>query len=432
MNLRAVTAQIIGAVLDKGESLATALPAAQQELENPKDKALLQELCYGIMRHLPQLEFYITKLMDKPMTGKQRVVHYLLLVGAYQLLHTRIPAHAALAETVEACIDLKRPKIKGLINGVLRNLQRQHLQLAEQMPGKAPLQFNHPSWLIKRLSKAYPTGWQQILTANNQRSPMWLRNNISQQSRDAYLAQLHELEIEASAGEYGDNSILLAQPSPVFKLPNFDQGSCSVQDAAAQQAAQLLDAQPGELVLDACAAPGGKTCHILELTQDVEVIALDCDQRRLERVQENLDRIGLAAQLICGDGTDPASWWSSDRKFDRILLDAPCSATGVIRRNPDIKWLRRESDIAPLVLLQQQILQACWQLLKPGGTLIYATCSVLPDENNLQIIKFLNQQTDAQLVPLHDNDTPETPGWQILPGEQDVDGFYYAKLIKKI
>jgi 16S rRNA (cytosine967-C5)-methyltransferase len=431
MNLRAVTAQILGAVLDKGESLATALPAAQQRLTNPKDKALMQELCYGIMRQLPQLEFYITTLMDKPMTGKQRVMHYLLLVGAYQLLHTRIPAHAALAETVEACKDLKRPKLKGLINGVLRNLQRQHEQLTAQMPSKAPIKFCHPSWFIKRVSEAYPQDWQQILTANNQRSPMWLRNNASQQTREQYLAQLAELEINASAGEYGANSILLEQPTAVFKLPKFEQGSCSVQDAAAQQAAQLLGAQPGDLILDACAAPGGKTCHILELTTDIEVVALDCDQKRLERVQENLDRIGLTAQLICGDGTTPETWWQQDRKFDRILLDAPCSATGVIRRHPDIKWLRRDSDISQLVELQKKILHACWQLLKPGGTLVYATCSVLPDENSSQIATFLTQQLDAQLVPLHDNDTVECPGWQLLPGQHDVDGFYYAKLIKQ-
>lgn len=432
MNLRAVTAQVVGAVLDRGESLATALPAAQQRLVNPKDKALVQELCYGIMRHLPQLEFYITRLMDKPMTGKQRIIHNLLLVGAYQLLHTRIPAHAALAETVEASKDLKRPKLKGLINGVLRNLQRQHEQLKQQLPDKASIEYCHPGWFIKRISAAYPERWQQILTANNQRSPMWLRNNASQQDRGQYLSQLSELEIAASAGIYGDNSILLEQPVAVTKLPGFADGACSVQDAAAQQAAQLLGAQAGELILDACAAPGGKTCHILELTKDINVVALDCDQKRLSRVQENLDRIGLSAQLICGDGTDPGSWWPQEQQFDRILLDAPCSATGVIRRHPDIKWLRRDSDISQLVELQQKILLACWQLLKPGGTLLYATCSVLPDENSHQIAGFLSRHPDAELVPLHDADTVTTPGWQLLPGQNNVDGFYYAKLTKRI
>ncbi|NRA59597.1 MAG: 16S rRNA (cytosine(967)-C(5))-methyltransferase RsmB [Psychrobium sp.] len=430
MNLRAITAQIVGSVLDRGESLATALPAGQARLENPKDKALLQELCYGIMRELPKLEFFINTLMEKPMLGKQRVMHHLMLVGAYQLLHTRIPAHAALAETVEACIDLNRPNMKGLVNGVLRNLQRREQELVDKLPTKAPLAYCHPSWFVKRISKAYPKNWQQILQANNERSPMWLRNNATMQTRDNYLEQLHDLEIEASAGELGDNSILLHKPVPVHALPMFEEGACSVQDAAAQQAAELLAAQPGELILDACAAPGGKTCHIIESCEDLEVVALDCDQTRLERVQENLDRIGLRAQLICGDGCTPEEWWNGPL-FDRILLDAPCSATGVIRRNPDIKWLRRDSDIAQLVDLQQEILNACWRILKPGGTLLYATCSVLPEENSWQIKQFLAQQSDAKLVPLHEQDNVENPGWQLFPGGEDnVDGFYYAKLQK--
>jgi len=430
MNLRAIAAQTISAVLDNGESLATALPFAQAQLESPQDKAILQEICYGIMRELTQLEYYLSALMDKPMKGRQRIVHHLLLVGAYQLLHMRIAEHAALGETVEATNDIERVQFKGLINGVLRNLQRRKQELSDKMPTKGPITYNHPKWFIKRVTKAYPKQWQQIVQANNLRSPMWLRNNVKSQSRDEYLALLRELEIEATAGELGENSILLAKPVGVNKLPAFELGACSVQDVAAQQAAQLLDPQAGELILDACAAPGGKTCHILESADDLTVVALDSVQRRLDRVQENLDRIGLTAQLICGDGTTPEEWWQGP-EFDRILLDAPCSATGVIRRNPDIKWLRRDTDIDQLVELQQQILDACWSKLKSGGTLLYATCSVLPDENSSQIISFLARQQDAQLVPLHDDDTPEMPGWQILPGINDADGFYYAKLQKK-
>jgi len=429
MNLRAIAAQTVAAVLDNGESLATALPNAQSRIENPKDKALVQEICYGVMRELTQLEYYLDQLMDKPMKGKQRIIHHLLLVGAYQLLHTRIPAHAALQETVEATKGIDRPKFTSLINGVLRNLQRQHQELREKMPTKGPMTYCHPKWFIKRVTQAYPKQWQQIVQANNQRSPMWLRNNAKSQTRAQYLETLAELEIEASAGALGDNSILLAEPIPVHKLPDFDSGACSVQDAAAQQAAEILGAQPGELILDACAAPGGKTCHILESCSDLKVVALDNVQHRLERVQENLDRIGLTAQLICGDGTQPQDWWQGEQ-FDRILLDAPCSATGVIRRNPDIKWLRRDTDIDQLVELQRQILAACWKLLKPGGTLVYATCSVLPDENAKQIAAFLAVHQDARLIPLQENDTPLTPGWQLLPGIDDVDGFYYAKLQK--
>ncbi len=430
MNLRARAAQTVEAVLERGESLATALPYAQSKLENAKDKALLQEITYGVMRELMQLEYYIAALVENPLKGKQRIVHYLMIVGAYQLLHMRIPPHAALGETVAAIDDLDRPKFKSLVNGVLRSLQRDHEKLLEKMPTKGPVTFNHPKWIIKRATQAYPKQWQQILKANNERSPMWIRNNASIQTRDEYLEQLATANISASKGIIGDNSILLESPMPVTALPNFDEGACSVQDGAAQQAAEILDAQSGDYVLDACAAPGGKTCHIIELEKEVEVVALDCDERRLERVQQNLDRIGLEAKLICGDGTQPDTWWDG-KLFDRILLDAPCSATGVIRRNPDIKWLRRESDIAPLVALQREIFDASWDLLKPGGTFVYATCSILPAENSEQVISFLERHDDATLIPLNENDTPSTPGWQILPGQDNVDGFYYAKFVKQ-
>jgi len=233
MNIRAIAAQTIGAVLDNGESLATALPFAQNQLENPKDKALLQEICYGIMRELTQLEYYLNALMDKPMKGKQRIVHHLLLVGAYQLLHMRIAEHAALGETVAATHDIDRDQFKGLVNGVLRNLQRRQQELRDKMPTKGPVTYNHPKWFIKRVTKAYPKQWQQIVQANNQRSPMWLRNNAKSQSRDEYLAQLNELEITATAGELGQNSILLEKPTGVNKLPAFELGACSVQDIAA-------------------------------------------------------------------------------------------------------------------------------------------------------------------------------------------------------
>ena len=430
MNLRALAAQLLAAVLDRGESLASALPLAQQKLANPKDKALLQELAYGLMRELPKLEFYINSLVDKPLKGKQRILHYLLLVGAYQLLHTRIPAHAALAETVEAAVALKRPKFKGLVNGVLRNLQRRHEELSQALPDKAPLQYCYPSWLIKRLQTAYPDQWQAVLEQGQQRPPMWLRNNGRHQSRESYLAQLADAGIDAGAGAWGDNSIRLDKPAPVTALPGFADGRVSVQDCAAQMAAELLTPQAGELILDACAAPGGKTCHLLELADDLDLVAVDMDPKRLERVRENLARLNGEARVICGDAAEPASWWSGPQ-FDRILLDAPCSATGVIRRHPDIKWLRRDSDIDQLVTLQADILAACWQQLKPGGTLVYATCSILPDENARQVAAFLANTADAEHIALHDNDTPQQPGWQILPGDEMADGFYYAKLQKR-
>ena len=269
------------------------------------------------------------------------------------------------------------------------------------------------------------------MEANNQRPPMWIRNNGQRQSRDQMLARMAEVGINAQAGDEGADCILLERPCDVTKLPGFEQGDCSVQDGAAQLAAQLLDPQPGEWILDACAAPGGKTAHLLERQPDLAgVVAVDADDNRLKRVQENLDRIGLKARLIHGDASTPDQWWP-EGQFDRILLDAPCSATGVIRRHPDIKWLRRDQDIRELAELQGRILAALWPRLKKGGTLLYATCSVLPEENRDQVHAFLAATKGARLVPLHEQDTPAAPGRQFLPGEAGMDGFYYAKLLKE-
>lgn len=417
-------------VLDHGNSLSAVLPAAQEKVA-PRDRALLQELCYGTLRWLPRLDAAVGEMMDKPLKNKSRIFHYLLLVGLYQLIYTRIPPHAAVAETVNATKLLKGQALRGLINGVLRNFQRSAEVILMRIDRIPSVRLGHPEWLAKRLRHAYPEEWEAIMDANNQRPPMWIRNNASRQSREAMLARMAEAGIEASAGAQGEDGILLERPCDVTKLPGFEEGDCSVQDGAAQQAAALLDPQPGEWVLDACAAPGGKTAHLLERQPALAgVVAVDADAERLKRVQQNLDRIGLKAQLIHGDASAPEQWWQGPA-FDRILLDAPCSATGVIRRHPDIKWLRRDQDIRELAQLQRQILVALWSKLKSGGTLLYATCSVLPEENRDQIRAFLAATPDAELVPLHAGDTPEQPGRQYLPGEQNMDGFYYAKLRKQ-
>lgn len=430
MKTRAQAALVMQQVLDHGHSLSAALPPAQ-DLVAPRDRALLQELCYGTLRWLPRLDAAVGEMMDKPLKNKSRVFHYLLLVGLYQLIYTRIPPHAAVAETVNATKLLKGQALRGLINGVLRNFQRSAEVILMRVDRNPSVRLGHPEWLTKRLRQAYPEQWEAILDANNQRPPMWIRNNGSRQSRYAMLARMAEADLEASAGSEGDQSILLARPCDVAKLPGFEAGDCSVQDGAAQQAATLLDPQPGEWVLDACAAPGGKTAHLLERQPALAgVVAVDADGERLKRVQQNLDRIGLQAQLIHGDASAPDQWWQGPQ-FDRILLDAPCSATGVIRRHPDIKWLRRDQDIRELAQLQRQILGALWPKLKSGGTLLYATCSVLPDENRDQIRAFLAATPDATLVPLHTGDTPQMPGRQFLPGEGEMDGFYYAKLKKQ-
>ncbi len=425
LNLRSMAAQAVEQVVEQGQSLSQVLPALQQHVSD-KDKALLQELCFGVLRTLPQLNWLINKLMSRPMTGKQRTVHYLIMVGFYQLLHTRIPPHAALAETVEGAVVIKRPQLKGLINGVLRQFQRQQEELLEEFT-RSDERFLHPAWLLKRLQKAYPTRWEAIIDANNARPPMWLRVNRHHHSRDEWLALLAEAGMEGFAHADYPDAVRLASPAPVHALPGFDQGWVTVQDASAQGCMTFLEPQNGEHILDLCAAPGGKTTHILEVAPDAQVLAVDVDEQRLSRVYDNLKRLGMKAEVKQGDGRFPAQW-CGEQRFDRILLDAPCSATGVIRRHPDIKWLRRDRDIAELAKLQAEILDAVWPHLKQGGTLVYATCSILPEENSQQVAAFLTRTADARLSA---TGTPDHPGQQNLPGMEDGDGFFYAKLIKQ-
>ena len=424
MNLRAVAAEVIYSVVDQGQSLSVALPLGQQKVL-PKDGALLQEICYGVLRWLPRLESITQQLMDKPLTGKQRVFHHLILVGLYQLSFMRIPAHAAVAETVDAAVKLKKPQLKGLINAVLRNYQRNQESLICAATAHDAGKYGHPGWLLKTLQAAYPNDWQNLVEANNQKAPMWLRVNSQHHDVDSYLALLNAEGIEAHKHSQATNALMLARACDVKTLPGFAQGWVSVQDAAAQLAIEYLTPEENELILDCCAAPGGKTCHILEREPRAKVIAMDIDETRLARVQDNLQRLNLKAEVICGDARFPTKWWQGEQ-FDRILLDAPCSATGVIRRHPDIKWLRKSSDIEQLAKLQSEILDAIWLQLKSGGTMVYATCSVMPQENTEQIRAFLARTANATLLTGND----EQVGIQILPGQENMDGFYYAVLKK--
>ena len=432
MNVRAIAAKVLNQVVEKGQSLSQALPAIQQEL-SPKDKALVQMLCYGVLRTLPRLDFFCRSLMKKPLTGKQRDLHFLILVGIYQLLYTRIPSHAAVGETVNGAKALKKPALKGMVNGVLRSFLREQESLIEQADQQPALLYCHPSWLVKRLQAAYgEEKAAQIMTDNNQQAPMWLRVNSRFHDREQYLDLLKAQDKAAEIAEFNDNALCLENACDVYQLPGFEEGWVSVQDGAAQLAAHYLDAQPNDLVLDACSAPGGKTVHTLELQPELkQMVAVDFDEKRLLRVKENLTRLNLQATVIHGDASKPDDWWTGEQ-FDRILCDAPCSATGVIRRHPDIRWLRRDSDISELVSLQKNILNALWKKLKPGGVLLYATCSILPDENDLQINDFLKTTSDASLIPLSTQYNEQVTPRQILPNEQKMDGFYYAKLQKAL
>ncbi|MGX9455617.1 16S rRNA (cytosine(967)-C(5))-methyltransferase RsmB [Photobacterium damselae subsp. damselae] len=424
MNVRAAAAQVIYQVVDQGQSLSTALPAAQQQIKE-RDQALLQEICYGVLRWLPRLESITQKLMDKPLKGKQRVFHHLILVGLYQLGYMRIPAHAAVAETVNATKNLKKPQLRGLVNAILRNYQRQQQELDAQAVSHDAGKYGHPSWLLKLLKQAYPNDVDAICAANNTKAPMWLRVNRQHHNRDEYRKLLDAEGIATELHPQAGDALRLLSPCDVYKLPGFEQGWVSVQDAAAQLAIEYLQPQAGELILDCCAAPGGKTAHILEHVPSAQVVAIDCDEHRLARVHDNLQRLNLQAKVLCADARYPNKWWDGD-KFDRILLDAPCSATGVIRRHPDIKWLRRGEDIAALAQLQAEIFDAMWLQLKSGGTLVYATCSITPQENRDQVSAFLARTADATLV----GSEATNPGRQILPGEENMDGFYYAVLQK--
>ena len=434
VNIRALAAKCCYSVIDQGRSLGDELPK-QLEKVALKDKGLLQEICYGVLRYLPELEHDVRALMQKPLTGKQRVFHFLLLVGVYQIKYMRIPDHAAVSETVAATGALKNRHMKALLNGVLRNFVRARAANQNSSTPKKvadSIQYNHPSWFIKKIQQSYPKQWQSILEANQKKPPMWLRVNQQHHSSVDYQKLLEAAEISINSVEPLTQAIELSRATDVTKLPGFEQGWVSIQDGAAQQAAHLLDCQSKDNVLDCCAAPGGKTCHILELTPDIaSMTAIDIEENRLVRVQENLTRLNLTAKVITADAANAKTWWQGEQ-FDRILLDAPCSGTGVIRRHPDIKWLRKATDIDALVILQQQILKETWSLLKPGGTLLYATCSILPQENSEQITLFLANNNDAKLLSIDNGEPQSSPsiGWQLLPGENNMDGFYYAKLLK--
>jgi len=434
LNPRLAATRALAAVLAGKASLA-GLPALLEQVE-PRDRALAQDLAFGAARWQPRLALLAERLLRKPFKAADRDIEALLLVGLYQLLHTRIPAHAAIGETVACAEALRKPWAKGLLNAVLRRVQREGETLLAGLENDPAARSAHPRWLQKALAKHWPDYWEAICAANNEHPPLTLRVNRRLVARDAYLVDLQDLGIAASACRFSRDGILLATPCDVRSLPGFAEGRFSVQDEAAQLAADLLELMPGQRVLDACCAPGGKTCHLLETEPRMaELIAVDLEERRLERVRENLARLNLAAQLIAADVRDTVHWWDG-RRFQRILLDAPCSATGVIRRHPDIKLTRQAADIPALASLQGELLDALWPTLEVGGILLYATCSILPEENSDTIAAFLARTPGARELDVAASFAGAKPGLvqrhgrQLLPQPHGHDGFYYAKLIK--
>jgi 16S rRNA (cytosine967-C5)-methyltransferase len=368
-------------------------------------------------------------MFSKGLKPKDSDVKMLILVGAYQLFYTRIPPHAAISSAVEGCRSLGTKWAAGMANAILRRCQREQDDVFSNLKPAAEAAF--PAWLYQALAQAWPDQLADIINASNAHPPFCLRLNRLHHDRDAYLHTLNELDMTASPCEFAPYGIRLAQACGVDKLPGFHEGHISVQDEAAQLCTELLDLQPGQRVLDACAAPGGKTGAILEAQPAIsELVALDIDEQRLDRIEENLQRLRLKASLVAADASDLDKWWDG-KPFDRILLDAPCSAVGVIRRNPDIKLNRMVSDIAPLCRLQASLLDKLWQCLRPGGLFVYATCSLLPAENEEQISAFLSRESSAELIPLDVAWGLDRKGCrQLFPQVQGQDGFFYALLRK--
>lgn len=433
--VRATAAQVLMQVLPLGNrkeaplrALNDVLPSAQERLPE-LDRKLAQEICYGVCRWYTRLDKLLAQLLEHPLKARDEDLHALLLIGLYQLYYMRIPDHAAISETVEAVRQLGKTWAVKLVNGVLRRAQREKSSLEQQLPASEALSTAHPQWLIDALKAAWPEHWHAVLQANNQQAPLTLRVNTRKISREHYLAALRERNITASPCELSPVGLRLERSHNVPQLPGYDEGWFSVQDEAAQLAAVLLAPQSGERVLDACAAPGGKTTHLLE-SADIQCIAIDVDAHRCERIHENLQRLGLQADVQAA-GLEAFAEQEGAGQFDRILLDVPCSATGIIRRHPDIKWLRRRTDINTLVEQQLKLLQTAFSLLKNGGTLLYSTCSVLPQENERVIARFLKDTADATLVPITLSGGTVTPaGYQLFPAVSGHDGFFYAKLVK--
>ncbi|WFM71785.1 16S rRNA (cytosine(967)-C(5))-methyltransferase RsmB [Halomonas sp. CKK8] len=396
-----------------------------------RDRALFKALCFGTCRTLPRLEALAGKLLAKPFKARDADVQALLLLGIHQLLYLRIPAHAAVGETAGAARLLGKEWATRVLNGCLRRLQRESAELQAEVDRDPAVALLHPRWWLKALRQAWPDDWRAICEANNTPGPMTLRINRRHGDREMYLDRLAAAGIQARLCAHAPDGLTLETPRDVETLPGFTAGHVSVQDESAQLAAVLLGPslapRPGARVLDACCAPGGKTAHLLELF-DIDLQAVDSDAARLARVEDTLARLGLAATLAEGDAT-ARDWWDGT-PFDAILLDAPCSGSGVIRRHPDIKRLRRPSDIPRLAELQARLLDNLWPLLRPGGTLLYATCSVLPEENAEQIDAFLARTPEAVAT------TPSDMAWgrasgagrQLLPEPDSHDGFFYARL----
>ncbi|MFT4581870.1 MAG: 16S rRNA (cytosine967-C5)-methyltransferase [Gammaproteobacteria bacterium] len=428
---RSTAANVLALVIGSGKSLDAVLEKASKLDVEARDRAFIQELVYGVLRWYWRLQPQLQSLMSRPLRERDRDVEMLLLVGLYQLQYLSTPSHAAVSATVEACSMFKKPWAKGLVNATLRNAIRKSDKLGLLALGSTATETAHPEWLVNVVRRDWPVHWPQLLAANNERPPFTLRINEQKTSRDNYLKLLSDVGIAASKSAHSEQGVRLETPVGIENLPDFNTGSVSVQDEAAQLAKTVLDLPASGTILDACAAPGGKTAHILESSSGrLRVVALDRSAGRMSLLEQSMERLKLQAEVRVADAIKVHDWWDGTQ-FDRILLDAPCSGSGVIRRHPDIKLHRRDADIENLAGQQLLLVQALWPLLKPGGKLVYATCSILRAENDDVIRRFISA-TDAVDLESMDVDwgIPTDFGRQTLTGDDHMDGFFYARMVK--
>ena len=422
---RAAAARAIDAVLHDGRSLKAVLAESLQDIADVRDRALVEAICFHALRHQRRYRHALSRWMDRPLPQREHAIESLLLAGLATLTEQGQPAPAAESATAEAARLLRRPAFVGLANALLRRASR------EQWPASddPAIEHSYPDWLAARLRADWPGDWQGLLAAGNQVAPLWLRVNPRTTDRTAYAQTLRAMDIASEAPEYPAHALRLDQGAAPTQLPGWSAGMVSVQDAAAQLTVAALSPRDGECILDACCAPGGKSAALLEAA-DIELTAIDNDPQRMARVDAALKRLRLddRATLRTADAVDLDAWWNG-ASFDAVLLDAPCSATGIVRRQPDIKWHRRESDLAALNATQDRLLDALWRTVKPGGRLLYATCSILRVENAERIAAFLARTPDAAELPLDARfGRAANPGRQRMPGEDGMDGFYYALL----
>ena len=423
--LRGEAARALARIAFDGASLRLALSEVAPRIADSRDRALLSASLFEATRWWLRLDAALGQLMEKRLPKTAREIHALLVLGCAQIAILRMPDYAVVASCVDAARLLGQPRYSGLVNALLRRFARERETLEAALDRDAVTRTAHPRWLIDAIRRDWPDDADAILDANNREAPLTLRVNRRRGSADELLERLRAGDIGAARHAQIADAILLDQSTDVTRLPGYAEGLFSVQDGAAQRVVDLLQLAGGQRVLDACAAPGGKAAHVLEHA-DVDLLALDRDAARLPRIAENLARLGLRADTRAGDAAMPETWWDG-RPFDRILLDAPCSATGVIRRQPGIKLHRRGADIGALAAMQKRLLEALWPLLAPGGRLVYATCSLLRAENEAVLASFQAGRPDARAVPVPaDFGAQAGDGRQNLPGTGGMDGFYYA------